>query len=62
MDETVQMGKSSWNRDELPAPGQRVHKLIVTFDTGKWQTTGVLGALGYHVGKNGITNESEEPF
>ena len=49
---------ASWNIELEPQylrpPGQRVHKLIVNLDTGKWQTTGVLGALGYHVGKNGI--------
>lgn len=49
---------AKWNIELEPQylrpPGQRVHKLIVNLDTGKWQTTGVLGALGYHVGKNGI--------
>jgi hypothetical protein len=49
---------AKWNIELEPQylrpPGQRVDKLIVNLDTGKWQTTGVLGALGYHVGKNGI--------
>jgi hypothetical protein len=34
--------------------GQRIQNLVVNLDTGKWQTTGVLGALGYHVGAQGV--------
>jgi hypothetical protein len=49
---------AKWNIELEPQytrpPAQRVQKLIVNFDTGNWQTTGVLGALGYHVGKNGV--------
>lgn len=49
---------AKWNIDLEPEyqrpPGQRIHQLIVNFDTGKWQTTGVLGAIGYHVGRNGL--------
>lgn len=29
-------------------------KLLVNLDTGEWPSTGVLGAMGYHVGKNGV--------
>jgi hypothetical protein len=34
--------------------GQRMHRLVVNLDTGSWQATGVLGQMGYHVGKNGV--------
>jgi hypothetical protein len=29
-------------------------KLVVNLDTGEWPTSGVLGALGYRVGRNGL--------
>jgi hypothetical protein len=49
---------AKWNIEPEPQyqrpQAQRVHKLIVNLDTGKWQTTGVLGAIGYHVGRNGL--------
>ena len=49
---------AKWNIEPEPQylrpVGQRIQKVIVNFDTGNWQTTGVLGALGYHVGKNGV--------
>jgi hypothetical protein len=54
MAETLAKWNIELEPEYLRPPGQRVHKLVVNLDTGKWQTTGVLGALGYHVGKNGI--------
>lgn len=48
---------AKWNIDVDPEyqrpERERIHRLIVSFDTGKWQSTGVLGAMGYHVGRNG---------
>ncbi|MCV6999257.1 hypothetical protein [Mycolicibacterium alvei] len=31
-----------------------VYRLVVNIDTGSWPTSGVLGELGYKVGKNGL--------
>ena len=49
---------AKWNIELEPAyqrpSGQRIHELIVNFDIGRWQTKGVLGAMGYQVGKNGL--------
>lgn len=42
--------ESAWARP----PGQRIERLVVNFDTGNWQTTSVLGEMGYHVGRNGL--------
>ncbi|UBV13917.1 hypothetical protein [Mycolicibacterium fortuitum] len=44
-----------WSRleeDDLNA--RPVHELVVDFDTGAWPASGVLGKLGYKVGKNGL--------
>ncbi|MEX3654815.1 hypothetical protein ABFW14_12100 [Mycolicibacterium fortuitum] len=44
-----------WSRleeDDLNA--RPVHQLVVDFDTGAWPASGVLGELGYKVGKNGL--------
>lgn len=54
MAETLAKWNIELEPDYLRPPGQRVYKMVVNLDTGKWQATGVLGALGYHVGKNGI--------
>ena len=30
------------------------YQLVVDFDTGSWPASGVLSAMGYHVGRNGL--------
>ncbi len=37
-------------------PDVRQRKLLVNFDTGEWQPSGVLSEMGYRVGKNGLSD------
>lgn len=41
---------------DLPQSVDPVHqrKLLVNFDTGAWPSSGVLGEMGYRVGRNGL--------
>jgi hypothetical protein len=48
---------AKWNIELEPAyerpRRQQIHRLVVNFDAGSWQVSGVLSEMGYHVGKNG---------
>lgn len=47
------VGVATFPEVPLVAPGSN-RKLIVNLDAGDWPTSGVLGALGYRVGRNGL--------
>ncbi|WP_425004481.1 hypothetical protein [Mycolicibacterium sp. S3B2] len=50
------------NGDSVNTHGsERSYRLVISFDTGSWQPTGVLREMGYKVGKQGLsTTERRE--